>query len=130
MRAGRRLRLFIGVFNTLAAAALAAYGTAFPFPFLRSVDLPFQLTASWAAAGAAALATLAIALDLALLGWVALGYLLWAALLAEHALSLVFLALALSLAPVLPRPGGSLVEGLAVAMITAVAVALLRGRLL
>lgn len=126
MRASRALRLFIGVFNTLAAGAIAAYGTAFPLSFLSESALSFHLSTAWTAALAAALATVAIALDLALLGWAAIGYLLWVALLAGHAFSLVFLALAVSLAPVLPRPGGSLWQGLAVAAITAAASALLR----
>ncbi len=126
MRASRGLRLFVGVFNTLAAAALAAYGSAFPFAFVRQTELAFHLTTAWGAAGAAAIATLAIALDLAILGWIALGYLLWVALLAGHALSLIFLALAVSLSPVLPRPGGSLFQGVAIAAITALAIVFLR----
>ncbi len=126
MRVSRGLRLFIGLFNTAAAGALAAYGTAFPFAFIRRNELAFHLATSWAAAGAAGIATLAIALDVALLGWIALGYLLWVALLAGHALSLVFLALTISLAPVLPRPGGSLVRGIGVAVAAALGVAVVR----
>lgn len=126
MRASRAARLFIAFFNTLAAAAIAAYGTAFPLPLLEGGQLRFHLTAAWTAALAAALATLAIALDLAVLGWAAVGYLLWVSLLAGHAFSLVFLALAVSLAPVLPRPGGSLGTGLAIAALAAAALTLLR----
>ena len=126
MRVSRGLRVVIGLFNTVAAGALAAYGSAFPFSFIRREDLAFHLTTAWAAAGAAAVATFAIAFDLALPAWIALGYLFWVALLAGHALAIVFLALAISLAPVLPRPGRSLSGGFAVAVVTAAALALLR----
>lgn len=125
MRASRALRLFIGAFNTVAAAAIAAYGTAVPVPSLRSEDLTLHLGTAWGAVVAAAIATLSIALGLALVGWAAIGYLLWLALFAGHAFSLVFLALAISLAPVVPRPGGSVWQGLAVAAATTVLLVLL-----
>ena len=126
MRASRPLRLFIGVFDTLVAAAMAAYGSAFSFVFVRRAELNFHVTTAWAAAGAAALATVAIALDLAVVAWIALGYLLWAALLAGHVFSFVFLALAVSLAPALPRPGHSLARGVLVALLTAVVITVVR----
>ena len=122
----RGARFFIGAFNTVAAAALAAYSSAFPFAFIRRPELAFHLATSWLAALAALAATVAIALDLAIVGWIAVGYLLWIALLAGHALSIVYLALALSLAPVLPRPQRSLGQGLAVAAITALVIAIAR----
>ena len=122
----RGARFFIGAFNTVAAAALAAYSSAFPFAFIRRPELAFHLATSWLAALAALAATVAIALDLAIVGWIAVGYLLWIALLAGHALSIVYLALAVSLAPVLPRPQRSLGQGLAVAAITALVIAIAR----
>ncbi len=125
MRVSRPLRLGIGLFNTLAACALAAYGGALPLALSRRGELAFHLTTAWGAALAAGVATIAIALDLATLAWIALGYLLWVSVLAGHAFSLVFLALALSLAPVLPRPRGSLFGGLALAGVTALAISVL-----
>jgi hypothetical protein len=122
----RGARFFIASINTAAAAGLAAYTSAFPIAFVRRPELGFHIASSWVAVAAAFGAAVAVALDLALLGWIAVGYLLWLALLAGHALSLVYLALAVSLAPVLPRPDGSLAQGLAIAAITALAVVTLR----
>jgi hypothetical protein len=122
----RSARFFIGAFNTVAAAALAAYSSAFPFAFVRRPELAFHIATSWLAALAAFAATIAIALDLAVVGWAAVGYLLWIALFAGHALSIVYLALAVSLAPVVPRPRKSLAEGLAIAAIAVVVLILLR----
>lgn len=122
----RGVRVFIGSFNTVAAVGLAAYGAARPFAFIPRAQLAFHATTSWFAALAALVATIAIAFDLAVVAWVAVGYLLWIGLLAGHALSLVYLALALSLVPVVPRPQGSLWQGLAVAAITALAITMIR----
>jgi hypothetical protein len=122
----RGARFFIGAFNTVAAAALAAYSSAFPFSFIRQSELAFHITTSWLAAIAAFAATIAIALDLAAVGWAAIGYLVWIALFAGHALSIVYLALAVSLAPVVPRPRKSLAEGLAISAIAVVVLILLR----
>lgn len=124
MPVSRGVRFFIGAFNTVAAAGLAAYSSAFPFTFMRRPELAFHVATSWLAVFAALVATVSIALDLAVIGWIAVGYLLWLALLAGHALSLVYLALAVSLAPVLPRPQRSLGQGLAIAAITALALVL------
>ena len=126
MPVSRGVRFFIGAFNTAAAAALAAYSSAFPFTFVRRPDLAFHITTSWLAALAAFGATVAIALDLAVVAWVAVGYLFWIALFAGHVLSLIYLALAISLAPVVPRPQRSLGQGLAIAAVTVVVAVLLR----
>lgn len=127
MPASRWLRFFIGAFNTVAAAGLAAYTSAFPLAFVPRPQLAFHVTTSWLAVLAALVATISIAFDLAVLAWVAVGYLVWIALLAGHALSLVYLALAVSLAPVVPRPQRSLGQGMAVAAITVAAIAIARG---
>lgn len=115
--------MFIALFNTAIAVALAAYGSTLP-AHARRGDL--LITVGWGAAIAAAVALAAVVLELPLPGWVAIGYLLWAGLLAGAALAVVFLALAVSLVPVLPRPGGSTARGLLVAAVTAAGIALLR----
>ena len=124
MLAPRPIRFFVALFDALAAVGVAAYGSA--LPLVRGGDLPLHLTASWGAVLAALLALVAVTFDLAILGWIAVGYLLWAGLLAGHALSLLFVALAISLAPVVPRPGGSLLQGVVVALGTAAVIAVVR----
>lgn len=126
MPVSRALRFFIGAFNTVTAAGLAAYTSAFPLAFIARSQLAFHVTTSWLAVLAALVATISIAFDLAVFGWIAVGYLLWIALLAGHALSLVYLALAVSLAPVMARPQRSLAQGLAVAAITVVVIVIAR----
>lgn len=118
----RSLRLFVAAFDALIALGLAAFGTA--VPELRRAELFSHLAGAWGAALAALLAFVAVASDRPFVGWGAVGYLLWAALLSEHAFGLAFLALALSLAPVLPRPGGSLLRGLGMALVVAVLIGL------
>ncbi|OLC56836.1 MAG: hypothetical protein AUH85_04960 [Chloroflexi bacterium 13_1_40CM_4_68_4] len=81
MPVSRALRFFIGAFNTVTAAGLAAYTSAFPLAFIARSQLAFHVTTSWLAVLAALVATISIALDLAVFGWIAVGYLLWIALL-------------------------------------------------
>ncbi len=123
MRPSRSVRVLIALFNTIAAAGLALYGSSLP-AHLRQGDL---VTVGWGAAIAAAVALVAVVLDAPLPGWIAVGYLVWAGLLAGVAFAIVFLALAVSLFPLVPRPGGSTAKGVLVAAVAAGALALLRG---
>lgn len=116
----RWARLLVVVVNTFAAIGVAAYASA--SPIARRHDAALHLSAAWGAALAAILALVAVVVDAATLGWVAVGYLLWAAVLGASSLGVVFLALAVSLMPVVPRPRGSLGQGLIVAFVTAVVI--------
>ena len=74
----------------------------------------------WGAVAAAALCALIILTDgAAVIAWAAIGYVLFGALLTNGSPHLTPAALALALMPLVPRPRGSLVLGLAVALVTA-----------
>jgi hypothetical protein len=80
----------------------------------------------WGSALAAVAAALTILTSSPpLIGWVAVGYMLFAALLAVVRPVPLLILLALAYMPILPRLRGSLVQGLLVSAITAVAIALL-----
>lgn len=122
MRAPRPLRIFVALFNTIVALALAGFINIGPQALRPEVAAASPLT--WWVAGAAATALLAVLLDAAVLGWMAIGFLLFAALSGVVLpVGVLFLALAVSLTPVLPRPGGSVLAGLLIAAGTAAAVA-------
>jgi hypothetical protein len=127
MRTPKALRAIVAVFNLLAAAGIALYaGSA---DFSRRPEVIAAIPQAWGAAGAALVALAAILIDVALVAWAAIGFLLWAALLTGSPLALIFLALAVALMPVVPRPNGSVGQGLLVAAGTAAAIGLVAGYL-
>lgn len=127
MRTPPWARLLVAVVNALAAIGVAAYGAA--SPLARQADAAPQLATAWGAALAAVVALVSVVAEVATLGWIAIGYLLWASFLTAAPGGIVYLALAISLAPVVPRPRGSLAQGLIVAIVTATAISIL-GRFL
>lgn len=80
----------------------------------------------WGSAAAAIVAALVVLSNgPAVIGWAAVGYVVFAALLVAARPLPLLLLLAVAYMPVLQRPRGSLAVGLAVAALTAVALALL-----
>lgn len=124
VRTPRWARLLVAFVNAIAAIGVAAYGTA--SPLARRADAGTQLATVWGAALAAIVALVSVAAEAAALGWIAIGYLLWASFLTAAPGGIVYLALAISLAPVVPRPRGSLAQGLIVAIATATAISILQ----
>ncbi|HET8568243.1 MAG TPA: hypothetical protein VFM93_04585 [Candidatus Limnocylindria bacterium] len=77
----------------------------------------------WGSAAAAAVAAMVVAIGGSpYIGWTAIGYILFAGLLALGRPQLVVLSLAVALMPVMQRPRGSLLLGLAVAALGALLV--------
>jgi hypothetical protein len=123
VRTPKPIRLAVAAFNLAAALGLALYLG--QLDQLRRPELAGAVPLVWGAALAAFVALVAVAFESAILGWIAIGYLLWAGLLAGAAPALLLLALALALMPVVPRPSGSIAQGLVMAGITALVIALL-----
>ncbi|MDE3112374.1 MAG: hypothetical protein KGN00_10920 [Chloroflexota bacterium] len=79
----------------------------------------------WGSAAAAVVAALVVlGSGPAAVGWVAVGYVLFAAFLAVVRPVPLLVLLAVAYMPILPRPRGSLVQGLLIAAATAVVVAI------
>ena len=77
----------------------------------------------WGSAAAAAVAAMVVATGAsAYIGWIAIGYILFAGLLALGRPQLIVLSLAVALMPVMARPRGSVMLGLAVAALVALGV--------
>lgn len=84
----------------------------------------------WGSAAAAIVATAVVLADgPALLGWASVGFILFAAFVPAPPLALLVL-LAVAYAPLLPRPRGSLLAGLAVAFILAALIRFASSRLM
>ena len=82
----------------------------------------------WGSAAAAVVAALVILSNgPAVIGWAAVGYIVFAALLATARPVPLLLLLGVAYMPVLQRPRGSLAAGLAIAVLTAAALAVLVG---
>jgi hypothetical protein len=74
----------------------------------------------WGSVLAAAICALVILVDsLAALAWIGIGYILFGGLLTQGSPHFGFVLLALALAPMVPRPGGSLSLGIAIAAVSA-----------
>jgi hypothetical protein len=82
----------------------------------------------WGSAAAAVVAALVVLSNgPAVIGWAAIGYVVFAALLATSRPVPLLLLLGVAYMPVLQRPRGSLVAGLAIAFLTAAVLAVLVG---
>lgn len=88
------------------------------------------VTVIWGSAAAAVVAALVVLTASApAIGWAAIGYVLFAAFLAAARPVPLLGLLALAFMPILPRPRGSLVAGLAISIVVAIAVAVVARRL-
>ena len=112
------VRAIVAAFDAIAMVAAA-------FTITRgSFDDPAADLVIWGSAGAAVVAALVVLTNgPAPLGWAAVGYVLFAAFLATVRPVSLLALLAVAYMPILDRPRGSLVAGLAIAAATALALA-------
>ena len=114
-RMGKAARFFAAGFDTAAIGVLAFNETGGRFA------ATFSEYVLWGSVLAAAICAIVIlAESLAPLAWIGIGYILFGGLLAPGSPHWGFVLLALALAPMVPRPGGSLSLGLAIAAVSAV----------
>lgn len=107
-------RRIAAAFDAIVMVAVAYQLTGGSFARTRA-DLLF-----WGSAAAAIVAALVVLADgPAALGWIAIGYVLFAAFVGESPVPLLVL-LAVAFLPLLPRPRGSLLAGIGLAVIAAV----------
>ena len=108
-------RAIAAAFDAIVMVALAYTWTGGSFAD-RALDVVL-----WGSAAAAVVAALVVfGRGPAGLGWVAIGYIAFAGLLASAQPSPIHLLLAIAFVPMLPRPRGSLITGLAIAVLVAV----------
>lgn len=111
----RRGRTLVAGIDTLLMGAAAFAQTGVP----RTID-PVDLVL-WGAAAAAGLCTFIISSSgMPVLAWAAIGYVLFGGALTRGAPHWPLIALAVALMPLVPRPRGSLVAGVAIAVLFAV----------
>jgi len=120
----RRARAFVAGIDALIMGVLAYSETGGSFG-LSAAELVL-----WGAVVAAAVCALVVLVDgAASIAWAGIGYVLFGALLTDGSPHLTLTALALALMPLVPRPRGSLVFGLAIAVATALIARMLLGLL-
>lgn len=108
-------RAVAAAFDAIVMVALAYAWTGGSFAD-RALDVVL-----WGSAGAGVVAALVVfGRGPAELGWVAIGYIVFAGLLASGLPLPIHLLLAIAFVPLLPRPRGSLVMGLAIAALVAI----------
>ncbi len=108
------MRAVAASFNAIAMVALAFAVTGGSFADARAN------TQIWGSAAAAVTAAIVVLTHgPAGLGWIAIGYVLAAAFLRDPP-ALVLVLLALAYVPILPRPQGSLLTGMGLAVVSAV----------
>jgi hypothetical protein len=113
-------RVIAAAFDAIAMTAVAFTVTGGSFAD-RHADIVI-----WGSAAAAMVAALVVLTQAPpALGWVAIGYVLFAAFLAAVRPVPLLVLLAVAYMPIVPRPRGSLVQGLLISAATAVAVALI-----
>jgi len=106
----------VAAFDAAAMAVFAYINTGGSFGHL---DTDVLL---WGSAVAASFAAFVVATNgPGLLAWTAIGYILFAGVLVTERPELILIALAVALMPVSPRPRGSLLFGLIVAVVSAFA---------
>jgi len=112
---GRIGKTVVAGFDALVMAGLAFVQTGGRFALA-----PAELVL-WGSAVAAAICALVVyAAGSAVVAWLAIGYVLFGALLTSGSPHWPLLALSAALMPLVPRPRGSVVLGLAIAVIAAV----------
>lgn len=117
-----------GSFRGVAAAfnAIVMVGAAVSMAPVSFPDSRGDLVVLWGSAGAAVIAALIVlANGPSLIGWAAVGYIAAAGALTPWRTHPLPLLLALAFIPLLQRPRGSILLGLAVLVVSAVAVAVL-----
>jgi hypothetical protein len=114
-RTGKAARFFAAGFDTAAIGVLAFNETGGRFA------ATFSEYVLWGSVAAAAICAIVILVEgLAPVAWIGIGYILFGGLLTQGSPHYGFVLLALALAPMVPRPGGSLSLGLAIAAVSAV----------
>ena len=120
----RRARAFVAGIDAFIMGVLAYSETGGSFG-LSAAELVL-----WGAVAAAAVCALVVLVDGASsIAWAGIGYVLFGALLTDGSPHLTLTALALALMPLVPRPRGSLLLGLAIAVATALIARTLLGLL-
>lgn len=122
---GRTARAIVAAFDAgvMGIAAYAELGGRF--------DLIPAVIVLWGAAVAAALCAIVVLVDgSSLVAWAAIGYILFGALLTGGSPHWPLLALAVALMALIPRPRGSLWNGLGFAFIVAIGARVIIGALL
>jgi hypothetical protein len=110
----RRARAFVAGIDALVMGVLAYRETG------GSVGVSAAELVLWGAVAAAALcAVIVLVQGPAAIAWAGIGYVLFGALLTDGSPHLTLTALALALMPLVPRPRGSLVLGLVIAVASA-----------
>ena len=117
---GRRGRTLVAGIDTVLMGAAAFTQTGVP----KAIDAADLVL--WGAALAAAVCAFVIySSGMSALAWVAIGYVLFGGLLTHGAPHWPLIALAAALMPLVPRPRGSLVTGLGIALLFAIAARLM-----
>jgi hypothetical protein len=110
----RRARAFVAGIDALVMGVLAYRETG------GSVGVSAAELVLWGAVAAAALCAVIVLVEgPAAIAWAGIGYVLFGALLTDGSPHLTLTALALALMPLVPRPRGSLVLGLVIAVASA-----------
>ena len=112
---GRIGKTVVAGFDALVMAGLAFVQTGGRFALA-----PAELVLWGSAVAAAICALIVYAAGSAVIAWLAIGYVLFGALLTSGSPHWPLLALSAALMPLVPRPRGSVVLGLAIAVIAAV----------
>ena len=112
---GRIGKTVVAGFDALVMAGLAFVQTGGRFALA-----PAELVLWGSAVAAAICALIVYAAGSAVVAWLAIGYVLFGALLTSGSPHWPLLALSAALMPLVPRPRGSVVLGLAIAVIAAV----------
>jgi len=112
---GRIGKTVVAGFDALVMAGLAFVQTGGRFALA-----PAELVLWGSAVAAAICALIVYASGSAVIAWLAIGYVLFGALLTSGSPHWPLLALSAALMPLVPRPRGSVVLGLAIAVIAAV----------
>lgn len=113
---GRRGRSLVAAIDAVLMAGVAYAQTGVP----RTLDA--AVVVLWGAVLAAALCALVISSDgSSVVAWIAIGYVLFGGLLTRGAPHWLLIGLAVALVPLVPRPRGSLVVGLGMAALAAIA---------
>lgn len=117
---GRRTRAFIAAIDAVLMGFVAFTQTGIP----KAIDLTDLVL--WGSAVAAFICAYVIwTAGLPFVAWVAIGYVLFGALLTRGAPHWPLLALAVALMPLVPRPRGSLLTGIGIAILAGLAARIL-----